>query len=198
MLMFATRLALGTVGLQREVARSEQALLLGGHRHEQHRALRPGRGHHLGRLDQRGDARGVVHRAVVDVVAVDRRADADVIEVRGEHDVLVGQLGIAALHHADDVLRLDRLRLDRHRRLHRGRQREMRQRLALVGDLQHLGQRVPRALEQPLGLRRVERDRHLLRRRCRRCSNRPAPSTGSAGWAPSAPTARPCSSGWGW
>ena len=40
-----------------------------------------------------GDSRGVVHRAVVNRVAVDRLADPEMIEVSGEHDVLVLEPG---------------------------------------------------------------------------------------------------------
>jgi hypothetical protein len=36
---------------------------------------------------------------------VERRADADVIDVRADGDVLVGQRGVAARENGDDVLR---------------------------------------------------------------------------------------------
>ena len=122
MLMFATMASRRHGRMRGEVARAEQALLFGGHRHEQHRALRPLRPlrQRRGRLDQRGDARRVVHRAVVDAVAVDRAADAEVIEMRRQHDVFVAQRRIAAGQHAGDVVRLDRRRLDRHLGAHRG------------------------------------------------------------------------------
>ena len=75
MLMLASGLGERIERLDRVVLRAEQALLLGGDHQEQDRALRL-------RLDlrerprdleQRRDARGVVERAVVDLVAVDRR-----------------------------------------------------------------------------------------------------------------------------
>ena len=61
---------------------------------------------------------GVVHGAVVDPVAVDRLADAEVIPVRGVDDVLVLERGVAAFELGHDVLRVDRAQrvADRHRR----------------------------------------------------------------------------------
>ena len=55
-------------------------------------------------VHQQRRARRIVHRAVVDAVPVLRPADADVIEMRGEHDVLVPQTRIGAREHAGDVL----------------------------------------------------------------------------------------------
>jgi hypothetical protein len=57
-------------------------------------------------VQQRGHAGGVIHGAVVNRIAVDRFADAHVIEVRGEHDVLVLERRIGAWPYSDHVLRL--------------------------------------------------------------------------------------------
>ena len=68
-----------------------QSLLLAGACHEQDRAVRQLR-QRLERardLEHRGDADRVIQCAVVDGVAVDRRADAEGIEVRGVDDDLV-------------------------------------------------------------------------------------------------------------
>ena len=54
--------------------------------------------------EQAGRAGAIVVRAVVHVVAIgQRRAEADVIEVRADDDVFVFQHGIAAFEDADDV-----------------------------------------------------------------------------------------------
>ena len=94
MLMSATIFFASTVGHWRRT-RAEQALLLGGHRDEQHRAaqLRAALLQHGRDVEHGGHPRGVVHRAVVDRVAVDRLADAQVIEMRREDNVLVLELG---------------------------------------------------------------------------------------------------------
>jgi hypothetical protein len=67
--------------LQRVVLGSEQALFLGGHHQEEERPLRL-RLRLLQRacdLEHGRDARRVVERAVVDLVAVDRLADAQMV-----------------------------------------------------------------------------------------------------------------------
>jgi hypothetical protein len=66
----------------------------------------------MGDLQDGSRPRGVVERAVVDGVAVDRRPDAEVIEVRAVDDVLPGELRIAAAEDPDDVVRLEVAELD--------------------------------------------------------------------------------------
>jgi len=64
-----------------------------------------------------GAAGAVVHGAVVDAIAVDGRADADVIDVRGEHDEFVLEGGIGAgelatmLEDSRDLVRMTALAL---------------------------------------------------------------------------------------
>src|SRR5205823_4917661 len=82
-----------------------QPLLLAGGGEKEDRSFRPRRRRREGArdLEDRGDAGGVVERAVVDGIAVDRLADAEVIEVRGVDDLLVSQLLIGAAQDAGDV-----------------------------------------------------------------------------------------------
>ena len=95
---------------KREIARAEQPLLLGGDEDEQHRALRlqPPRLVASGDVEQSGDPRGIVHRAVVEAVAIDRSADAEMVEMGGEDDMLGPQPLVAAGQPGDDVGRGDR------------------------------------------------------------------------------------------
>ena len=64
----------------------------------------------FGDLEQRRATRRVVQRAVVDLVALERRVLAQVVPVRGVDDVLV--LLVAPLELGDDVVRLDLPRVD--------------------------------------------------------------------------------------
>ncbi len=147
-----------------EVKRAELAFLLARHRDEQNRSLRlRGRAmERIGHFEDRRDARRVVHRAVVDRVAVDRAADTEVIEVRGQHDVFVAQSRIAAAQDAGDVLRLHLCALDGDSRLQARAQREARHRPSGIDEREQLCEGVPRAGEQLVGVRGVHRDRQLL------------------------------------
>ena len=92
-------------------------------------------------LEQGGDARSVVHGAVVDAIAVDRRiGQAEMIEMRRKDHELVSPLRIGAAQHAGDVLRLDLAALGMRRRLDARGQDEMRHRPAGVDERQHLGE----------------------------------------------------------
>jgi len=68
-----------------------------------------GRGHWttLGRLDQRRDSRSVVHRAVIDCVAIDRTPHAKMVEMRAQHKVLMLQLRVAALKQRNNIRSVD-------------------------------------------------------------------------------------------
>ena len=64
---------------------------------------------------QPGGTGAIVIGAVVDVVAVgQRRAEADVIEVRADDDIFVLQYGVAAFENADHVFGVIRFTLDGH------------------------------------------------------------------------------------
>ena len=87
----------GTVGLVAKYCGAEFAHLFAGEGDEEDGAFgaRAG-GEDFGGFDDRGDARGVVHGAVVDVVAVDGPADAEVIEMGADDDVFVLELAVGA------------------------------------------------------------------------------------------------------
>ena len=64
---------------------------------------------------QAGGTGAIVIGAIIDVVAVgQRRGEADVIEVRADHDVLVLQDRVAAFENADHVFAVVGLALQRH------------------------------------------------------------------------------------
>ena len=76
------------------ILRAEQSLLLGGDREEEYRALRGSLkfGERLGDFEQGGDARSVVNRAVVNLIARQIVVFAQMIPVRCVDDVLVLEL----------------------------------------------------------------------------------------------------------
>ena len=101
----------GTSGFCGVVLRAEQPLLLRGDGEEEGGPLRLRR---LGRprageFEQQAAAGGVVRRAVVDRVAEDGPADAEVVPVGREDDGLRLERRVAALDHADDVVADDLL-----------------------------------------------------------------------------------------
>ena len=119
-----------------EPSGAEQPLLLAGPRDEQHRTTEARAVALLGHADQQRHVRGIVERAVVQPVAVHRRAVSVAVEMRGQDDRLIGHRGIAAGKKTDDVRRHDLLRRDGERRVEaidhvEGRQRRA---LAAVGD----------------------------------------------------------------
>ena len=99
-----------------EVLRAPQALLFAGEPREDDAALGPdalGGAFRIGAREgqQAGGTGAIVVGAVVDVVPVgQRRGQADVIEVRADHDVLVLQHRVAAFENADDVFGVIRCR----------------------------------------------------------------------------------------
>ena len=60
--------------------------------------------HRPSNFDERCVARGIVHRAVVDAVAVDRLADSEMVKVRTDHDILFLELRITARENAHHIL----------------------------------------------------------------------------------------------
>ena len=56
-------------------------------------------------LDQRRNARAIVHRSVINAVAVNRRADAQMVEMRPEDHIFILKHGVRAGQHADHILR---------------------------------------------------------------------------------------------
>ena len=150
----------GHRGMLREPVGAEETFLLRRDRDEQQRAPRVGlppaqRGRGL---EQGGDARGVVHRPVVDAVAALRLAHAQVVEMGGEGDVLRCHGRIGAGQQADHVVR-DRLALvHRDRRPESDRKIEPGERGAAVGQGLQRGIALRGAGEEALRSRVIEHD----------------------------------------
>src|SRR6476661_5679387 len=82
-----------------EILRSHQATLLAGDSGEKNGALKSLRGNRSCSLDESGDARSVVHRAVVDLVTIDRSTDTEVVQVGREDNGFRS----SSRQHSDDV-----------------------------------------------------------------------------------------------
>ena len=95
-----------------EIVRADQPLLFRRDGEEQDRAARclAARAEALGLLDQRGNANRIVLRAVIDRVALRIGApDAEMVEMRRQHDDFLAELGVAAGDHPGDIGTADRL-----------------------------------------------------------------------------------------
>ena len=114
-----------------------------------------------GNVEQCRNARGVVHRTVVNAVAVDRLADADVVDVSGEHDVFVLEGRITAGKLGDHVGGLDGSGFDRCASFQRNTERKVRQRLAIFAEVRDFGKRVARTGKKFFSLRGVEGESQL-------------------------------------
>src|SRR5438132_5947753 len=115
---------------------TEQTFLFGGNEKKENRALNFLRMRFQVRRDihHQGAAGAVIHRAVVNAIPVDGRADADVVYVRGENDefILEGRIGTGKF--ADDVGGFERLREYDCIRFERGGQRKVRKRFAVFAQ----------------------------------------------------------------
>ena len=157
------------------VTRAQIAQFLAEQRHEDDAAPGPlgERGERLRNLDHRRRAAGVVVGAVVDVVAFASAANAQVIVVRGEHQVGVFQRRVGAAQNADHVAQLDGLcargRRDVRRNLDASCQRPA---PARASPHRRAWARWPDA-----GRYRAVADRHVSRRPA---PHRSAPSAGSS------------------
>ncbi len=109
-----------------EVVGAEQALFLGGDGREQHRAprFRVRYVQRAGHLQHDCDTDGIVVRAVVDRIAFDRRATAEMIQVRGDHDDLVPEVRVRARQQAEHVRALGAAQAGRRRQRQHARQAE--------------------------------------------------------------------------
>ncbi len=76
------------------------------------------------RFEQDRHTQGIVERAVVDDVAIDRGTDADVIQMRGIDQMLRRERRVAARQHRDHIPRLNRFDLGTPAERDRARQRE--------------------------------------------------------------------------
>ena len=88
-----------------EIARAEEAFFLAGDEDEEKRAgeffwmgVETG-----GDVEEKSAARGVVHCAVVEAVAIDGSTDAEMIEMSGENDEFIFEGGIGAGEFRDEV-----------------------------------------------------------------------------------------------
>ena len=151
--------------MAREVVGAEQPALLGRHEQEQDGAPRPRRQRRIGarHVEHDRDARGVVVRAVVDIVAVHRHAAPEVVHVGDVDDVFVLEGGVAALEARHQVGTLDVLVGRARRERHAGRQVE-RLRRALRRRREDLGRRLRRPGKERLDAGMVEGGRPAQRR----------------------------------
>src|SRR5262249_58919208 len=111
-----------------------------------------------GHFDEGGDAGGVVHGAVVDLVSVDRYAQTEMIEVGADDHVFALESGVAAGKDTGEVLRLRARALDRGFGANVDGQRKMWKRLLAAQVPDDLLARVAAADEQLL--RPVGSDEH--------------------------------------
>src|SRR5499427_4781372 len=103
-------------------------------------------------------ARGIVHCSVVDAVAVDGSADADVIDVSGEYNEFIFERRIVAGQLGDDVVGGDVLRRNRSGGLEGSFKAEMGKRLAIFGESGQIRKGVAGAGEEGFGGSRIEND----------------------------------------
>jgi hypothetical protein len=113
-------------------------------------------------LDHRRDSRRIVHRPVVEGVAVDGATDADVIEVRRHDDEFFSQAGIGTVIDPDDVLGIDRHAFHGRLRAQCDRKDKARQRF-LVGDQSiELAERMTASVQELLRAPSCEHQGHHL------------------------------------
>ena len=117
-----------------------------------------------GQFEDRRDTGGVVHRAVVNAVAVDRFADAEVIEVRRDDEIFATTLRVAAAQDARHVLRHHVATVDFNGSRDATGQGEVGERPAGIDECEEFAERVACALEQFVRMRRIHRCRELLAR----------------------------------
>ena len=94
--------------------------------------------HRVRNVEHQRRSRAIVHGAVVNAIAVDRFADAEVVNVRGQDDVFILQLRIGARQFGDDIVGLHLFLDDLGFRVNAGGERKRRQRLAVFGQIGNL------------------------------------------------------------
>src|SRR4029077_13011701 len=87
-----------------------------------------------GDVHDEGAAGAIIHGAVVDAVAVDGRANADVIDVRGKDDEFISEHGIGAAEFGNDVGGFEGFGENDSVGLERSGQGEVRKRLAVFAQ----------------------------------------------------------------
>ena len=111
-----------------------------------------------------GAAGAVIHRAVVNAIPVDGRADADVVYVCGENDEFILERRVGTRQFGDDVGGFERLREYDGIRFERNSQRKVRKRLAVFAQSGDFREGVAGAGEQLFGGSGVECYSQLLAR----------------------------------
>src|ERR1700674_6117154 len=133
-----------------EIFGTEKAFFLSGDEKEENRALEffGMRFEACGNVHDESAAETIVHGAVVDTVAVDRRADANVIDVRGKDDEFVLEGGIGAGEFGDDVGGFQSRSLNDGVGFERNGQGQVRKRLAVFAEGSDFGKGVAGACEK--------------------------------------------------
>ena len=137
-------------GMSREIFGAEQAFLFGGDKQKEDGALEFFRMRFQagGDVQDEGAAGAVVHGAVVNAVAIDGSADADVVDVRREDDEFIFQSRVAAGEFGDEVGGFDGGGLNDGVGLERNGQRKMRKGLAVFAESSDFGEAMAGACEK--------------------------------------------------
>src|SRR5256885_7303564 len=114
-----------------------------------------------GDIEEERAARSVVHGAVVEAVAVDGSADAEMIEMGGEYDEFIFEGGIGAGKFGDEVGGFDVARLDVNVGLDGSRERKSWKRLAVFRQCGEFGEGVAAAGEELFSGGRIEEEREF-------------------------------------
>src|SRR5882762_8586135 len=119
-----------------EIFGAKEALFLSGNEEEENRALEffRMRFEACGDVHDEGAAGSIIHGSVVDAVAVDGRADADVIDVRGKDNEFILENGIGAAEFGNDVGGFEDLGENDGLGFERSGQGEVRKRLAVFAQ----------------------------------------------------------------
>jgi hypothetical protein len=150
--------------MRREVTRPQFALLLGGYGEKDNGSLRLHVSdlHQPRDLDHARDAGRVVHRSVVDAVAVHRPSDTLMVEVRRHDYVFVFQLPVGAWQKSHHIGGLHFAAMNRRFRLQYSLERETRERLVRVRQFLDLLESVARSFEELLSAGTPDHDDDLL------------------------------------
>ena len=150
--------------MRREVTRPQFALLLGGYGEKDNGSLRLHVSdlHQARDLDHARDAGRVVHRAVVDAVAIHRPSDTLMVEVRRHDHVFVFQLPVGTWQKSHHIGGLHFAAMNDHFRLQYSLERETRERLVRVRQFLDLLESVTGFFKEHFRARTPDRDHHLL------------------------------------
>src|SRR5260370_1390878 len=135
-----------------EIFGAEKTFFFGGHEKEKDGALNfLGMRFEAGSsIQHQGAAGTVVHRAVINAVAVDGSADADVVDVRRKDDEFIFESGIGGGKFGDNVCRFERLSKNDGVGFERNGQGKMRKGLAVFSESRDFSKGMARAGEELL------------------------------------------------